>query len=227
MLLVRFPRPTLLYFVPAAALPCVAFLVTQYLAFGQFKPVYEEFGTKSYNYEGSVWNTPLEMDWFNPHPERNPDGTVKTNPDGSPAMTKAEPVSVYLLHMTFGHHGVFSLTPLYLFSLYGALRLGVGRGRRLRAVSWLTLFLTAAMLAFYAWNPKARNYGGSTQGLRLALLADPLLADHAPPRGRSRTGTPDRPVADPRGALRLGPLGRLRPARAPGATRGCSTPWSI
>jgi hypothetical protein len=145
LLLARFPRPTLLYFVPAAAFPCVAFLATQFLAFGQFKPVYEEFGTKSYNYEGSVWNTPLEMDWFTLHPEPKP---------------------VYLFHMTFGHHGVFSLTPLFLFSVFGAVRLVADRGRRLKAVSWLTLGLTAAMLACYTWTPKARNYGGSTQGLR-------------------------------------------------------------
>ncbi len=78
---------------PAALIPCIAFLATQYIAFGQFKPVYEEFGTKSYQYEGSYWNTPLEMDWFNTHPE---------------------PYSVYLLHMTFGHHGVFSLAPALL-----------------------------------------------------------------------------------------------------------------
>ena len=54
MLLVRFPGRTLMFFVPAAAIPCVAFLATQYLAFGQFKPVYEEFGTKSYNYTGAT-----------------------------------------------------------------------------------------------------------------------------------------------------------------------------
>src|SRR5262249_13221962 len=41
-LLVRFPRRTLLAFAPAAAIPCAAFLATQYLAFGQFRPVYEE-----------------------------------------------------------------------------------------------------------------------------------------------------------------------------------------
>ncbi len=64
-LFVRFPGKTLKAFVPAAVVPCVAFLATQFLAFGQFKPVYEEFGTKSYNYEGSYWNTPLEFDWFN------------------------------------------------------------------------------------------------------------------------------------------------------------------
>ena len=30
----------------------------------------------------------------------------------------------------------------------------------------MTLVLTVVMLAFYTWNPKARNYGGSTSGLR-------------------------------------------------------------
>lgn len=144
MLLVRSPKRTLQAFVPAAAIPCLAFLATQYLAFGQFRPVYEEFGTKSYQYEGSYWNTPLEMDWFNPNPE---------------------PHSVYLFHMTLGHHGVFSLTPLFVFSLFGMLRVIAGRGR-LKGLAWLTLILTVAMFAFYAWNPKARNYGGSTQGLR-------------------------------------------------------------
>ncbi len=144
IMLIRSPRKTLFAFVPAAALPCAFFLATQYLAFGQFRPVYEEFGTKSYKYEGSYWNTPLEMDWFNEHPESH---------------------ATYLFHMTFGHHGVFSLTPLFLFSLYGAGRL-VARRNPLRPAAWLTLILTVAMIAFYTWNPKARNYGGSTAGLR-------------------------------------------------------------
>lgn len=144
ILLVRFPGRTLAYFAPAAAVPVLAFLVTQYLAFGQFRPVYEEFGTKSYEYAGSYWNTPLEMDWFNKHPE---------------------PPAVYLFHMTLGHHGVFSLTPIFLFSLFGAVR-EIGRRGKLSVVAWLTLVLTLAMFAFYTWNPKARNYGGSTQGLR-------------------------------------------------------------
>jgi len=145
LVLARSPRGTLLYFVPAAAVPLAAFLATQYLAFGQFRPVYEEFGTKSYTYEGSYWNTPLEYDWFNKFPESK---------------------AVYLFHMTFGHHGVFSLTPIFLFSIYACLRNLAAKGRPLRAVSGLTLALTAAMLAFYCWNPKARNYGGSTAGLR-------------------------------------------------------------
>jgi hypothetical protein len=145
LLMIKAPKSTLLYFVPAALVPLAGFFATQYLAFGQFKPVYEEFGTKSYNYDGSYWNTPLEFDWFNLHPE---------------------PMPVYLFHMTFGHHGVFSLSPIFLFSIYGALRTIFGKGRPLKAVSWVTLLLTVAMLAFYTWNPKARNYGGSTTGLR-------------------------------------------------------------
>jgi hypothetical protein len=160
LLLVRFPRQTVLYFVPAAAIPCVGFLATQYLAFGQFRPVYEEFGTKSYEYEGSYWNTPLEMDYFNKMPE---------------------PYGVYLFHMTLGHHGVFSLTPVFVFSLIGALRLAFGREGKLRALGWLTLILTIALLAFYTWNPKARNYGGSAQGLRWLFWLIPFWLMTLPP----------------------------------------------
>ncbi len=132
-------------FLPAALVPLVAFFATQYLAFGQFRLVYEEFGTESYTYEGSYWNTPLEFDWFNKYPE---------------------PTWVYLLHMTVGHHGIFSLTPIFLFSIYACVRNTFGRGRPLRGISALTLVLTIALIAFYTWNPKARNYGGTTRGLR-------------------------------------------------------------
>lgn len=145
LLVARFPRRTLLAFVPAALVPLAAFFATQYLAFGQLRPVYEEFGTSAYNYQGSYWKTPLEFDWFNLHPE---------------------PKALYLFHMTLGHHGVFSLSPIYLFSIYACLRNIFGKGRPMRAVSGMTLLLTVAMLVFYTWNPKARNYGGSTSGLR-------------------------------------------------------------
>lgn len=155
-LLVRFPGSTLKFFAPAAAVPLIAFLVTQFIAFGQFKPVYEEFGTKSYNYEGSYWNTPLEFDWFNASTPRE---------GGGPPIPNQEPYEVYLFHMTLGHHGVFSLTPIFLFALLGG-AIEIGRRGKLAAVSWITWLLTVAMLAFYTWNPKARNYGGSTQGLR-------------------------------------------------------------
>ena len=145
LVFVRSPRLGLVAFIPAALIPLIAFFGTQYLAFGQFKLVYEEFGTKSYTYEGSYWNTPLEFDWFNKYPEST---------------------WVYLFHMTLGHHGVFSLTPVFVFSVWACVVNSFGRGRPLRAISAMTLVLTVALIAFYAWNPKARNYGGTTNGLR-------------------------------------------------------------
>ena len=96
----------------------------------------------------------MDLDAFNEHPE---------------------PYATYFFHMTLGHHGVFSLTPIFLFSALGAARLlGNGRwfplpsakGSPMVAIAWLTTVLTAVLLAFYTWNPKAHNYGGSTQGLR-------------------------------------------------------------
>ena len=142
---VRSPGRTLAYFVPMAAIPVIAFLATQYAAMGQFTPAYEDFGTAAYEYQGSVWQTPLEFDYLNKVPE-----------------TKG----VYLLHMLIGHHGVFSLTPILVFSIIGAFAAFAGRSRGVKVVAVQTLLLTIAMFAFYDWNPKARNYGGSTQGLR-------------------------------------------------------------
>jgi len=206
LLSVRFFGKTLLFFAPAAVIPLVAFAVAQYAVFGEFKLAYESFGTDAYLYEGSLWKTPLDLDAFNDHPE---------------------PHGIYLLHMTLGHHGVFSLTPIFLFSCWGALRLLGAPFRSETAWTWLTLLsvaglaayylldtsawraegalapyrwvfyallavtalsaafviarrasepltglasltavLTVVLLAFYTGNPLARNYGGSTQGLR-------------------------------------------------------------
>ena len=68
LVLARDARRTALFFVPAAIVPLAAFFATQYLAFGQLKPVYEEFGTKSYTYEGSYWNTPAGVRLVQPVP---------------------------------------------------------------------------------------------------------------------------------------------------------------
>ena len=119
LLVLRHPRQTLLYFVPAALFPIVAFLAAQYAVFGELKLAYESFGSDEYLYEGSLWKTPLDLDAFNDHPE---------------------PYWVYFFHMTLGHHGLLSLSPIFFFSAWGAGRLikagrppgrsSPGRGRR-------------------------------------------------------------------------------------------------
>jgi hypothetical protein len=178
MLVARHPKETLLYFLPAAAVPIAGFLVAQYSVFGELKLAYEAFGSDEYLWEGSLWKTPLDLDAFNEHPES---------------------YGTYLFHMTLGHHGVFSLTPIFLFSVVGAARLLAGGGRlpllppkgaRMAAVAWLTTVLTVVVLAFYTWNPKARNYGGSTQGLRWLFWLIPfwlLLLPKGVEGGQSRS----------------------------------------
>ncbi len=136
-------RATLVAFVPAAAIPCVAFLGTLYLSTGGFTPFYAEFGGPSYEYAGSYWTHPLEMDWFDKHPE---------------------PWWIYLIHLTVGHHGMFSLTPIFLLGIVPMLRGLFGTDRRIAGLARLTFVLTIGLFVFYT--RKTHNYGGSTQGPR-------------------------------------------------------------
>lgn len=82
----------------------------------------------------------------------------------------------YIFHMSFGHHGFFSLTPIWLFSLVGML---VGLRNRKNKLKWLglmTLALFVVCFAFYAARPLAdRNYGGVTTGLRWLFWFTPLF----------------------------------------------------
>jgi hypothetical protein len=163
LLILRHPRQTLVWFVPATLIPIGAFLAAQYAVFGELRVAYESFGGDEYLYEGSLWKTPLDLDAFN---------------------LNREPYFVYFFHMTLGHHGVLSLTPIFFFSAWGATRLirAGGRlgsafdtsGQPMVVLAYLTTTLTIIVMAFYTWNPKARNYGGSTQGLRWLLWMIPL-----------------------------------------------------
>lgn len=232
MLLIRYPLRTPLFFVPAALIPLAALVGAQHAEFGEwFYFPYEAFGSQEYLYPGSLWQTPLELDWFNDH---------------------QEPYRIYIFHMTLGHHGIFSLTPIFFFSAWGAMRLLGGRrlltlciiltgvttvglgayylrdpgdweaggplfkytpllmaipillgllallsaipwlrgmDRPMEALAWMTAVLTIVILAFYAWTPKARNYGGSAQGLRWVMWLIPfwlLLLPRGIEMGRAR-----------------------------------------
>ncbi len=145
-LFARDPRRTLLYFVPAACVPCLAFLAIQYLAFGSLIPAYGR--PEWYLYEGSYW----------------------ANPQGNDLL--AEPKPIYLFHMVAGHHGMFSLTPILLLSAYSLALCLRGRSDRLSALARVTGVSTAAMLAFYTW--RTHNYGGISQAPRWLLWLFPL-----------------------------------------------------
>ncbi len=171
MLLWESPRRTLTGFLPAALLPVAAFFLTNYLAIGELNPAYEKFGGPWYDYEGSYW--------------RQPRGIDKAGTEESRA--------VYAMHLLVGHHGAFSLTPIFLLSLAGMLVLlrdarpalfggargapaEVGSRRGLALAGLLTLGVTAVVLAFYilVLDERKRNYGGWTSGPRWLLWLTPL-----------------------------------------------------
>ncbi|OAI51341.1 hypothetical protein AYO44_00595 [Planctomycetaceae bacterium SCGC AG-212-F19] len=104
LLLWKAPRVALIGFAPPVALVVAAGLLTNYLAIGKLTPAYAEFGGKStwYTYEGSHWK---------PDPSKPRRGIdFAANHEG-----RAE----YVFHFLLGHHGVFSLSPIWLLSAAG------------------------------------------------------------------------------------------------------------
>jgi hypothetical protein len=163
LLLFRAPARTLLLSVPAAAVPVAAALFTNYLAIGQLRPAYSEFGGPWYEFDGSHWKLmDRGIDW----------------------AYLSEGRAVYAFHVLIGHHGIFSLTPIFLLTLAGMICGLVmwrahkrnGETPELKMVALLSLFVSVIVIGFYvAWvNDRNRNYGGWTSGLRWLIWLTPL-----------------------------------------------------
>jgi hypothetical protein len=81
----------------------------------------------------------------------------------------------YAFHITLGHHGIFSLTPIWLLSVVGLVMMLVRRDLEFRGLALLVLSLSLVVLAFYIARPLGdRNYGGVTTGLRWMFWLIPL-----------------------------------------------------
>ena len=175
-LLVSHTRSTLLYFIPYAILPIVALYGCNYLALGTIEPVYNNFGGPWYRYEGSHWSK-----------------------IGTPAAKgldfNDEPTSVYAFHLLVGHHGWFSLTPVWCLALAGLGMLGIQSAPAARAVfskpkgsGWtpelfalMTLLVSVVVFCFYLTRTQSYNYGGNTSGPRWLFWLIPLWALAVPP----------------------------------------------
>jgi len=154
------PRKTLTVFVPVALVPLLFFFVTNYLATGGWKPFYLYYGTEKYEYiyrgVPSYWMHPAGLD-------RSLDSPL-----------------VYLLHCTIGHHGILSLSPVVLLSIYGWIRAvreraqGTGTPPAGNLVLWMGAGLTAVVLGFYLTRTQNYNYGGNSAGLRWMLWLVPF-----------------------------------------------------
>jgi len=130
------PWQTLKYFLPPAAVIAVAYAYTTYLSTGGLLPYYFYFNTDYYQYEGSYWRSPRGID------------------------AAHEPKWFYLFNLLVGHHGIFSLTPVFLIAFYGMAQ----RKPALAAIQRMGIFLTFGLLLFYTF--KTNNYGGVCQGAR-------------------------------------------------------------
>ena len=157
---------TLLYGVPAVASVVVAFFVLTYVAHGSWRPPYmhrnsDVPGTGQhgddnwYDYDGSHWS----------------------NKDKK-GVDAGEPSKVlYALHSLVGHHGVISLTPVWLFSVYGVILLAsYKRDTPMPTLAIGIAILTIVCLCFYLLlRPvQDRNYGGVCSGFRWMFWFIPL-----------------------------------------------------
>jgi hypothetical protein len=172
-LLVRRPWPALAGFLPAAALPVAALLFTNYGALGQWTLAYGEFGGPWYEYPGSHWRLEPGV------PKAGIDWAWQTESRGQ-----------YVFHFLLGHHGLFSLSPIFLLSAASVgVRAAAGRrptstdetkAARRGTAGLLTigaLGLTAVVAGFYLFVTPLRthNYGGWTSGPRHLMWLTPLL----------------------------------------------------
>ena len=159
-LLVRDARKTWACYLPGVALPLAIHFGLTYLVTGSLLPFYAGYGTELYNFtengRPSYWMNPQGIDKGGDSP------------------------LVYLFHCLLGHHGIFSLTPIFLLCLGSWWELLRRRERPLKNWSkqriWaeLGLGLTVIVVGFYLTRTKNYNYGGVSCSLRWAIWLTPL-----------------------------------------------------
>ncbi len=170
------PLRTLCWMLPLFVVPLLAQVLCNYSALGTWVPAYSSFGGPWYNYPGSHWAKweLVQQGQFVPGIDFN-----------------QEPIRVYALHVLIGHHGWFSLMPVFVLSL-GAMLYQVSRcgselltrlGRAIEPtervlppnlLGLVTLLVTVVVVGFYFTRTQSYNYGGNTSGLRWLFWLIPL-----------------------------------------------------
>lgn len=161
-LLWQAPWPTLRAYLPAALVVVVGLFATNYLAHDSLREPYAHRSA-----------TDPDDNWY--HFTYTVNGRERTSYWTSPAgIDQGEPSpEVYAFNVLIGHHGLFSLTPIWLLSVVGGCLWLVDRDRRALAASIGLVSLVC--LAFYLSRPLIdRNYGGMTSGLRWMFWFAPL-----------------------------------------------------
>lgn len=140
----RHRRPATLAAVAGALIPIVAFIVTTKVCTGRWIPFQYTFP----RFYEPYW----------------------ANPTGLDALKESK--FVYFFNLTLGHHGFFSLMPIFLLSLVGIVRHLRNRESPLRIVATIIFLASVALIAFNTY--KTNNYGGTCQGPRWLFWVIPF-----------------------------------------------------
>lgn len=162
--LVRWPRESLLASTPAALLVAAGFFGTTYAAHGTWIPPYGQRAEDNnwYRYE-YLRDGKVRPSYWN-------DRLARSKVDQGEADPK-----MYALHALVGHHGVFSLSPIWLLTVPGVAMLFRQDAGSRRALAAFIATLSLVCLAFFLLRPiDDRNYGGTSSGFRWVFWLAPL-----------------------------------------------------
>lgn len=165
MLLWRAPRQTLSAFTPAVLLVAAAFFGTNWIAHESLRPPYMHRSATDaddnwYDYSYTVGDKVRTSYWL--------------DPQGLDRGERSR--ATYAIHALIGHHGIFSLTPVWLLSFIGMAMWLTANDRNRRELALMVALLTLVCLVFYiGLRPQSdRNYGGMTSGYRWVFWFAPL-----------------------------------------------------
>jgi hypothetical protein len=161
LLLWKAPRETAVAFLPPAAFVAAAMFGTNYIAHSSLRPPYMHRSAIDpddnwYDYSYVVRGKKRDSYW------RSPQGIDRGESN----------IGTYVLHATIGHHGIYSLTPIWCLSMWGIWLLWK---RKLAALAGFIALLSAVCLTFYLARPEIdRNYGGMASGFRWMFWFAPM-----------------------------------------------------
>lgn len=149
-LLLRAPRAKYIFFILGAVIPTLIYLHLTHELVGGWSPIYGR--AELYDYPNSYWNHPREFDALH------------------------EPWYVYAFHVLIGHHGLFAMTPLFVFAIPGVWVMWRRRlnGISERALAALIAVVTLVTITVYIGYAPT-NYGGKAIGMRWLIVLVPLL----------------------------------------------------
>jgi hypothetical protein len=162
-LLWKAPRQSLAAGLPAAILVAIPFFATNYISHGTLNIPYSHrtAGDEWYNYDYERNGKTYPSYW------KNPQGVDRGE----------KSIGVYALNVLVGHHGIFSLTPIWLLSVLGIIywlrRPPDGKLRELALVIGAVSLVCIVYFIFFQ-PVENRNYGGNACGFRWVFWLAPL-----------------------------------------------------